>query len=227
MTMAANHRGQMRVYRFLKATFGIEALRDRRLKITQISELNDPFELLGVDVSKKGLRARFRGLKESLTQQCGLLCFSKKWRNPVLWSHYADRHRGLCLGFDVSDDLLMEVTYTEERLAPDGLLSSNQSVQDTEMKKLLTTKFSHWSYEEEWRCFVSLTDRDPINKHYFYRFSDNLVLREVLVGCESGVSRGELETVLGKSYSQVIRFKTRAAFKRFDIVKNKNESLWK
>jgi hypothetical protein len=28
------------------------------------------------------------------------------WHNPLLWSHYADRHRGMALGFDTDDAIL-------------------------------------------------------------------------------------------------------------------------
>ena len=26
----------------------------------------------------------------------GMLCFSKGWHNPVQWSHYTDKHKGIC-----------------------------------------------------------------------------------------------------------------------------------
>ncbi len=25
------------------------------------------------------------------------------WSNPVIWAHYGDKHRGLCLGFEVPE----------------------------------------------------------------------------------------------------------------------------
>ena len=30
-----------------------------------------------------------------------ILCFSRNWDNLLLWSHYGDRHMGVCLGFDI------------------------------------------------------------------------------------------------------------------------------
>ena len=35
----------MRAYKFLNAEFGLESLKEKRLKISTIHELNDPFEL--------------------------------------------------------------------------------------------------------------------------------------------------------------------------------------
>lgn len=37
----------MRLYHFTSQKFGLLALKDRRLKIARINELNDPFEFLG------------------------------------------------------------------------------------------------------------------------------------------------------------------------------------
>ena len=91
----------MRLYRFLDAHYGLLAVADRRIKISTIMELNDPFEFLGVNLSNRQFRWALRETKRQLSESQGLLCFSKTWRNPVLWGHYADSHRGLCLGFSV------------------------------------------------------------------------------------------------------------------------------
>lgn len=216
----------MRVYHFLNKTYGIEALEKRRLRISRIGGLNDPFELLGAELSNPELRRAFSETKEILGQDSGLLCFSKRWRNPVLWSHYADRHRGFCLGFDVPDEHLIEVIYTTKRTAPDLLFSDDESVRVDLMKRLIATKFSHWRYESEVRCFVRLDDVDADSGHYFCDFSDKLKLTQVLVGSESNVSRNDLEKALGKDNAHVERFKTRAAYKTFNVVQNRKRSLW-
>ncbi len=216
----------MRVYKFLNAKYGLEALENRRLKIARISDLNDPFELLGTDLSNQELRKAFVEMKFALNKNRGLLCFSKSWRNPLLWSHYSDRHRGLCLGFDVPDKLLMSVTYTRERTTSEKLFSNDQSVKEREMKRLLRTKFSHWRYENEVRWFVRLEDKDPHNGHYFFEFSNEMKIKQILVGAEASISRRKVEKALGDKSAQVERFKTRAAFWTFRVVRNQKQSLW-
>ncbi len=216
----------MRVYKFLNAKYGLEALENRQLKIARISDLNDPFELLGTDLSNQELRKAFVEMKYTLDKNRGLLCFSKRWRNPLLWSHYSDGHRGLCLGFDVPDELLMSVTYTRKRTTSEKLFSNDQLVREREMKKLLRTKFSHWRYENEVRCFVSLEDKDPHNGHYFFEFSNEMKIKQILVGAEACISRRDVEKALGDENAQVERFKTRAAFKTFNVVRNRRQSLW-
>ena len=45
----------MHVYKFLNAKYALEALEKRRLKIARINELNDPFELLGTNLTDQEL----------------------------------------------------------------------------------------------------------------------------------------------------------------------------
>src|SRR5687767_14278862 len=96
----------MRVYHLSNAEFALSNIALRRIKISRFSDLNDPFELLGANLKDKNYREAFRLTRDELHNDKGLLCFSRSWGNPVLWSHYADKHRGICLGFDVSDHLL-------------------------------------------------------------------------------------------------------------------------
>jgi Protein of unknown function (DUF2971) len=217
----------MRVYKFLNAKYGLDALEKRRLKIARINELNDPFELLGTNLSNPKLRRAFTEMKNALNKNRGLLCFSKRWRNPVLWSHYSDGHRGLCLGFDIPDHLLMKVNYTWERSTSEKLFSNDSSIKKNEMARLLSTKFSHWRYENEVRCFVDLEDKDPSSGHYFHNFSNDLKIKQVRVGAEASVSRQDIDKALGEENAHVQRIKMRAAFQTFSIMRNKNQSLWK
>jgi hypothetical protein len=91
----------------------------------------------------------------------GLLCFSANWNNPVQWSHYADHHRGLCLGFEVTAQA-HKVAYVSERLlARPKALKSEGSPAEAHVTEILTTKFEHWSYEGEYRVFPRLDVRDP------------------------------------------------------------------
>ena len=85
----------MLVYHFVNAHYGIEDIHKRRLKISRFMDLNDPFEFLGADLSDREFRRALKNTKVKLSESKGLLCFSESWRNPVLWGHYADKHKGL------------------------------------------------------------------------------------------------------------------------------------
>ena len=74
----------MLVYHFTNAQYGIDALSSRQIKISRISDLNDPFELLGTDISDQRLRKAFLAMNKDLSKKYGLLCFSQDWRNPLM-----------------------------------------------------------------------------------------------------------------------------------------------
>jgi hypothetical protein len=142
----------MRVYNLTTAQFALSNIALRRLKVARFKDLNDPFELLAVDVADFDLRVGISAKKEQIDETEGLVCFSKCWRNPLLWSHYADKHRGIALGFDVPDHLLQSVKYIE------GLkkinirdVKTDQSTIDEFLERLRYTKFIGWSYENEIR----------------------------------------------------------------------------
>ena len=109
----------MRAYHLVNGQHGLSNLRHRRLKVAQIEDLNDPFELRSITSSDKDIRDAFDRTRATLAKARGMLCFSESWNNPVLWSHYADRHRGLALGFDIDEQTLTPVLYRSRRIAFD------------------------------------------------------------------------------------------------------------
>jgi len=57
----------MRVYHFLSPEYGLKDLKEKRLKISEIMSLNDPFEFLGVNLSDKDTRKKMKELKLSIS----------------------------------------------------------------------------------------------------------------------------------------------------------------
>lgn len=208
----------MLVYHFIDAQYGIEALRNRRLKISRIMELNDPFEFLAVDLSDRDFRKVIEETKAELSKTNGILCFCKTWTHPILWSNYADKHKGVCLGFEVPSSFIEEIDYVDRRLnKPDTL-------DEAFMKKLLLTKFKHWKYEQEYRVHLGL--EEEIDGFYFADFSENLLLKRVIVGSQSEITRAQISRALGGLSTNVETFKARADFSSFKVVRNENEALW-
>ena len=143
------------------------------------------------------------------------------------WGHYADKHRGVCLGFDIPDALLTAVKYRRDRLQPDvAAIEGDPATAEQHMRQILATKFWHWRYENEVRCFVGLDPDDCENGNYFMPFSEQLALREVIVGYCAEVSRAELAAALGDACETVIQRKARLAFRSFRVVQQRRSSLW-
>ena len=91
----------MRVYHFLSSQNALSDIALRRMRISRYGDLNDPFELLAANVGDGEVRRAVRAWKEDFHRTKGILCFSRTWDNPVLWSHYSEKHRGICLTFNV------------------------------------------------------------------------------------------------------------------------------
>lgn len=218
----------MRAYYFVKQPYGLENLEKRRLKIAQIMDLNDPFELAAPANSDHNQRYAFLQTKLQLSEKSGLICLSKAWNNPVMWSHYADRHTGICLGFDILRSNCVDVRYTTRRNLIDWEKFGIESDYGPKMMtKTLSTKFSHWKYEKEVRMFVELFDQPDENGNHFIEIGAALKLREVIVGAHSEISRNELDTALGGLRSEVVKRKARLAFRTFKVVNQMKASLWK
>lgn len=89
----------------------------------------------------------------------GICCFSSVYDNPLLWSHYGDQHKGLCIGYNLTrnpEPRLHKVTYGGGRIVPTSLISRAVTDGDQEAIKLLDQhillrKASPWRYEREWR----------------------------------------------------------------------------
>lgn len=218
----------MMLFYFTSEKFGLEAIQKRQLKISRINELNDPFEFLGLQLERDD-RRKLKKWKASMAEHYGLICMSSDWQHPLLWGHYADKHRGICLGFDVSADLgFTKVTYSRERLKLNDLgRESVDSLDSVDMKRLLFTKFDAWMYESEYRIFTTLHDKEPESGLYFLSFSDQMRLSQVIVGEGASLTRAELAGVLGDKFGGVNCFKARAGFKNFRVEENRYQSAWK
>lgn len=77
-------------------------------------------------------------------------CVSANPRSALMWSHYADSHKGVCLGFDANVDIFAKaqrVSYSSTRSAVDPVHDSNREG----LSKSLLLKAYDWRYEREWR----------------------------------------------------------------------------
>src|ERR1700686_4228556 len=154
----------------MNAQFGLKSLREKRLKISGVADLNDPFELLPFNLANKNHRVALQKSREQIMARRGLLCFSATWRDPVMWAHYSDKHRGICLGFEipVDKDLCKRVNYIGDRLPFPASLTVGVA------EAMLFTKYNSWKYEEEIRMWATLEDEE--NGLYFYDFDETLRL---------------------------------------------------
>lgn len=97
-------------------------------------------------------------------------CLCTDYKNRLMWSHYADSHKGFCIEYDFSQmqELLpLPIFYSNERpLVPwkATLNNSPENVSEAtaELMLGLLTKDDAWSYENEWRILSTVTKNADI-----------------------------------------------------------------
>ncbi len=195
-----------RVYKFMSAEYGISNLETRRLKLSTIDDLNDPFDLCAIDTTDPILEELVEANVANFRGRIGLLCFSRNWDNLLLWSHYAGSHTGLCLGFDIpdgprGDGYDLDVHYQPNLLQVSGRDDVNQDL----MIRMLRTKQESWSYEQEVRLFVKLNDPPDARGLSWFSFGPSLELKEVIAGSQCDAEDLKTLAEVLKGYGDTVR----------------------
>jgi len=168
--------------------FGLKkliAFLEGKLPLTSPSRFNDPFDTKhAFDYSNHNLEHTpeeqcaidEKGWSEKSVQQVKRkeqergwqkkytgCCFAERRDSLLMWTHYADSHKGVCLQFKYDSDpkklpagcFFKKIRYSTHRPKPDA--SRISEFEET----LLLTKSIDWMYEEEWRV---VAPADPDSK---------------------------------------------------------------
>ncbi len=91
-----------------------------------------------------------KSAKEAINSN-GVCCFSKKEDNLLLWSHYGDSHKGVCLKFDILEDPEFFYFPSNVKYKQKYPVYNHIKNRDEILNSLMLTKAEAWSYEEEFR----------------------------------------------------------------------------
>ncbi len=206
----------MRVYKILDAHWGMDDLKMKRIKLSMFNDMNDPFELYGVRVDDPSYPSWVRQLSKF-----GVLCFSKTWGNPVLWSHYGDKHRGICLGLEICEEdraKAYPAQYTKNRRLIDFELSPHNTPNELNglVRGMLLTKYKDWAYENEVRMFEPVDDSE---KFSFKTLDNKLQLKEVILGARcSDETKEQIENLVVQYPGPPRVFRAQLAPDRFEMI---------
>lgn len=150
-------------------------------------EVDDPKKyLLGYHVQEELLRRYDRGV----------FSLAERANCPLMWSHYGDQHRGICLGYSVPDDAagdIHKIGYGGSRLVQASdvfvMLGGDQAAHRRVDEAVLLKKARPWAYEREWRLL------GPRGEH-----DSPLELEEVVFGmrCSSAVMFAVIQALAGR-----------------------------
>jgi hypothetical protein len=122
---------------------------NNRLYCAHWTELNDPLEgRYEAAFSEKGSIGKIERAKNSLR----IASLSASPDNFLLWSHYADGHKGVAIEIDIPDEhpSVVEVIYS-----PFSSIFSHEPGKGEDMSYIFNGKSEEWSYEQEYRVIQS------------------------------------------------------------------------
>lgn len=193
-----------------------------------IGEFNDPFEMVPGDfgfslpederkeffLNSSRLsdptyhQENFMDVSAGVRASLGIICFTRREDNLLMWSHYANNHKGICIEFDANAPFftgkyknsckglfgqgatkeyyqnvgeLKKVTYLKNRplfIDPSDLQNDTES---------WLTKSEDWAYEQEYRILLPVEHTIHREDKQFYKV-DKESIKSVIIGCQVGKS---------------------------------------
>lgn len=105
------------------------------------------------DYLEQTVREISRGMTEEIYRQYRVYCLASCADSTLMWAHYADSFRGVCLEFAVKNDLFsaaLQVEYVSEY--PEYFLDDSSERSNL---RVLLVKSDTWDYEQEFRVFAT------------------------------------------------------------------------
>jgi len=133
-----------------------------------------------------------------LIEKIGVFSMSSDYKDIIMWSHYANEHKGLVFELDknectsffeqkiIGKRTLSNITYENNY----ELLSYFNDI-EREAKTLLTYKYKSWEYEKEYRIIdfqskgLKKFDKKLIKRIFFGAKSDILNIKKTIQLCDS------------------------------------------
>ena len=142
-----------------------------------------------------------------ISQAFSVICFSKKFDSIQMWSHYADRHAGIVLGFDESaNEILSEhvrdVSYRNDPILYRHTINDEESFPHSQ--EIMHSKHESWHQEEEVRLVVP-NGEGFIDEKSRFKLDFVSCLKEVYFGVNC--SDFDMETIALHCIQQSIKCK--------------------
>ncbi len=147
----------------------------------------------------------------------GIVSFTERANCPLMWSHYGDQHRGICVGYSVPPDAVDDVhkvEYGGSRLVQASkvaaMLDGSGDARTQVDEAVLLRKAESWGYEQEWR----LVGRRGSH-------GSPLEMEEVVFGLKcDAIAEYIVMKVLHKRATEVRFFKIRETPGTFELTKH-------
>lgn len=188
------------VYTYLKADYALADILSMSMRTCDATSTNDPFEYDWDVVFDKRMSSTpdltlernriIETTKKDAAAKMKFISFADLPNNPLLWSYYGDRHKGVCIGVSASiqigpDNGMEPVEYDNPVKIPVGTDVRPDEEDKERLKHFFRAKRVEWKHENEWRLLIpSNNPRMIANKDGTWDFRLNPCDIETIVfGC--------------------------------------------
>ena len=196
-----------------------------------IDEINNKFgnatTKKEANISASNYYLTIKNTMKSIRNNSLVYCFSKTNKSILLWSHYADSHKGVCVEFEVepTEKDMVEVIYSSEIskfdivsvtskiLALDFLNVRFNPSDDDFNKKIMKpyyTKALDWKYEEEVRYVLSKNSTERVFKIKDNYYINSPKIVSVTFGCKIDKTDSNYQKLkaIAKAQNIIIKYVT-------------------
>jgi DNA-directed RNA polymerase subunit RPC12/RpoP len=158
--------GITRLYKYVPYNeHSLSILINKKAWFSPVNQFSDPFEFRFAleENHHNGIPINIGSVDNARqdSMKLGVFCLTEANDNILMWSHYADGHRGFCIEFERSEsnelggESCVPVIYPKDNAVPNFKLKA--LAERKAFARIATTKAKLWVYEKEWR----MISRDP------------------------------------------------------------------
>ena len=169
----------MKVYKYRYGSKrDLDSLEQDYFYVPHPSSLNDPFENLFdenqiykildqiekiLEKSTSNIQQQLKDLCQRIRTKIGIFSLSKTERDELLWSYYADSHRGFCIEYDLEKltelnkiTASFDIDYKEKipNINLETIIAKGDQAMSELLRKTSGGKSISWNHEKEFRICI-------------------------------------------------------------------------
>lgn len=183
----------------------LDIIINNRLYGCSYRELNDPME--GRFIYSDELNKESKDIIRKNIYNKIICSASKTPYIGLMWSHYADSHRGCCIEFELGKSDLWDDDYV---IYENKLPKCNC---EDDVKNVLLTKSKHWEYEKEVRFIKTMKER---SSYYM-----PIKIKKIFLG----IKMNDKDKRLIRNIVEVINKKHKKEKNKIEIIEVKKEEI--
>lgn len=180
-----------------------------------------------IDYNNGKLEENADGFAEKVSNKFFILCLSQVWNESLMWAHYADSFKGICIGYNAiylkntyflqlellnknnnfytreSDHYLcplVEIKYDKFVAEPYNMFKKNYDA----IKKCYLYKEKKWEKEKEYRAILFDENEGKFEKRIYYKSN---ILKEIIFGNNVKDDQiRDIRNIINRKYSRSIKY---------------------